>query len=99
MGVCLKPKQFSCWNDDDPNADIIRAVTTDNGRYRRSLGVVALVLYGDIPDPTDGATHYHTADRPAGVSTWPPVWAKAMKVTALVGAHVFLREFRGGELA
>lgn len=99
QGVCLKEKQFSCWNNSDPNRERITTATQDEEKFRRSLAIVALVLHGDLEDPTDGSTHYYTTARPPWANQWPPVWAKALKFTKVIGAHQFLREFRPEERA
>jgi N-acetylmuramoyl-L-alanine amidase len=84
-GVCLKPLQFSCWNSDDPNRDRLDHVTIDTPEYLRATGVAAIVITGDIPDPTNGATNYHT-------KVIHPPWADKMTKVAEIGNHVFYRE-------
>lgn len=98
-GVCLHDRQFSCWNDGDPNRDVITAVKPANSKFRRALSIVGLVMSGDLEDPTDGATHYWTTAKPPYAKTWPPTWAGTLKTTGTHGAHVFQREFREGEHA
>lgn len=83
--VCLKPFQFSCWNSDDPNRDKLDHVTLDTPEYLRATGIAALVLTGDIPDPTGGATHYHT-------KAIYPEWAHKLAKTAEIGDHIFYKE-------
>lgn len=99
QGVCLKDKQFSCWNDSDPNRERITTVTQDESRFRLCLGIVALVLSDDLSDPTDGATHYYTTAKPPWSNVWPPVWAHSLKFTRIIGAHQFLRDFKPEEHA
>jgi len=81
--VLLKPKQFSCFNADDPNRNKllkIKASETWNQCFNAALGA-----YGGIdPDPTRGATHY------CGINS-NPGWRKLMLETARIGGHVFLR--------
>lgn len=84
--VCFKPKQFSCWNHGDPNLDVIHAATPNVPNYLRAMGVAALVIMGDLPDPTQGATHYHSD----GIRT--PLWAESLKHTVTIGHHKFYRE-------
>lgn len=84
-GVCLAPKQFSCWNEDDPNREVIRAATFEDPAFLRAHGIAALVLRGDLEDPTHGADHYHTT------TIWPK-WAESMAVRAVIGNHKFLKE-------
>lgn len=85
--VCLKPWQFSCWNANDPNRDALEAVSLADPYYIRAHGVAALVLTGDLPDPTDGATHYMRRDIVSKVK-----WDDNMICTAVIGRHAFFRE-------
>lgn len=85
-GVCLKPWQFSCWNKNDPNYPQISTVSLDDSKsYRRSFAIMTLVMAGDIPDPTNGATHYYANYIPA------PAWAKGKDPVAVIGDHIFFR--------
>lgn len=95
--VCLKKFQFSCWLDSDPNKVRIQAVTPAEPHFRRCLGIVALVMSGDLFDPTNKATHYFTAAPPNSDQAWPPPWSMKMHQTARIGAHVFLREWLPSE--
>jgi N-acetylmuramoyl-L-alanine amidase len=82
--VCLRPKQFRCWNSNDPQYHTIRSVGMDSVAFVRALAVAALVILGDLADPTDGADHYCT------LAVHPP-WRAAMRVTTTIGHHVFLK--------
>lgn len=91
-GVCLKDKQFSCWNDGDAGQ---RAVLDEAGSlhrpdrispiYRQLAWIARGTISGDLLDTIGNATHYHTFS----VS---PSWAKAMIVVAKKGRHVFYRD-------
>ena len=84
--VCLAPKQFSCWNPDDPNrSKMLAAYDTDPGTWGMCEAVVDLIDSGDTMDPTTGADHYF-----AHQSIAEPSWAARMKVTAEIGRHRFL---------
>jgi cell wall hydrolase len=83
--VCLRPLQFSCWNVNDPNRAIIIAATLDAIPFLRAYSVSALVILGDVADPTGGADHYHAA----GIQ---PFWANSMHQTCQIGAHIFYKE-------
>lgn len=85
--VCLAPWQFSCWNESDPNRAKLLVLRED--QCRREIGVASNVLDGLVPDPTNGADHYHTIDPPAWAEAWPPTWAPSMRETARFGGHVF----------
>ncbi len=83
--VCLCPRQFSCWNPDDPNAAKALAVADDDPALTAIRATVEAVLSGAATDPTGRATHYHTR-------ALEPAWASAMTPTAAIGAHEFYRE-------
>lgn len=78
--VCLKPKQFSCWNEGDPNRAVILAATDAQLATARSIAEQAIA--GTLPDITGGATHYHA-------KSVNPYWATSMTKTATIGNHVF----------
>ena len=84
--VCLDPHQFSCWWDGQ--AKRVRSSTL--AQLGTLYELAEAVLNDQIPDPTNGADHYHTILRPEGVKTWPPVWAQK-KVGKRIGSHLFYR--------
>lgn len=88
--VCRAPRQFSCWDDTPAIFD----------QTPRSMPIpyaaACAVALGDEPDPTDGATHYHSIRRPSWARQWPPSWAASQTATSLtetarIGGHVFYR--------
>ena len=81
-GVCLKPWQFSCWNENDPNRPRIEAVTKDNRNFQSCLRIARRAIAGTLKDPTHGATHYHE-------KSLAPPWAKDRKPSAEIGNHKF----------
>lgn len=83
--VCLAPRQFSCW--DDTPAIIDQTPRTMPNCYAAACAV----LLDDEPDPTAGATHYHSIRRPSWAAQWPPGWAASLTETARIGGHVFYR--------
>lgn len=92
QAVCLKPKQFSCWNEDDPNRKLLdRAVESlEQGILPRVLELCMLlaegITKGIIPDNTKGSNHYLTRKL---FNEGTISWAKGSP-KALVGNHVFL---------
>ncbi len=80
-GVATEPYQFSCWLDSDPNRPKLMAVGMDDKAFRLSL-IAVLEAWTTEPDPTNGATHYHTAAMP------PPGWAVG-HMPKRIGAHLF----------
>lgn len=84
--VILAPKQFSCFNENDPRFKVcLRLLHNDRDddplwkecKYL-ALGVVA----GLIRDNTKGATHYHT-------TAVHPYWADSMKEVKQINNHIF----------
>lgn len=84
--VCLAPAQYSCWWDGQ--AAKVRSRTKEqlSGLY----DLAEKVLSDQIPDPTDGADHYHTIARPGYATRWPPQWAKG-RVGITIGRHIFYK--------
>jgi N-acetylmuramoyl-L-alanine amidase len=90
-GVCLRNRQFSCWNvyadgSRDPNlARILRGPT--GPEWHQALLLADLAMNDLLKDPTGGATHYHTE----AVS---PSWKDSPKMRLLkqIGDHVFYFE-------
>lgn len=90
--VCLAPKQFSCWNRDDPTFVRMVTVESPDPAYVAALAAAGLVLTERMPDPTLGADHYFTVAAPREGMPWPPAWSRAMKRTVTIGDHVFYKE-------
>ncbi len=82
QSVCLKPWQFSCWNDEDPNKEKLLKVTSGNSVFKTCQRVARRAVRGGLKDPTDGATHYHVR----GIE---PPWARGRETCAQIGAHLF----------
>lgn len=83
--VCTQPKQFSCWNEDDPNRPKLLAVGLEDEAFVRAMGVACIVLCGDMPDASKGANHYFNPN------VVIPSWAGRMEQTVTIGRHVFFR--------
>jgi len=94
-GVILKPLQFSCFNATDPNRGrLLEAYRNDPHAWARCWGVVELALSGLTADPTRGATHYYTTDKPSWAEVWPPKWGQlehGWHPTVVIGDHSFGR--------
>lgn len=84
-GVCLQPVQFSCWNRNDPSFIRLVTVNLPDPSFVTALAAAGMVLTDHVPDPTGGADHYHA-------TYVSPPWAKSMKRTVQIGAHIFYRE-------
>jgi spore germination cell wall hydrolase CwlJ-like protein len=83
VAVCRAPFQFACWHPGHARRRAIAELAegTDLGACRR---VAARAVAGALPDPTGGATHYHSDDV-------LPRWALGRVPTAELGGLVFYR--------
>lgn len=54
--VCLKPRQFTCW--DDANRLALMQADLSDPAFARCLVAAIEAAHGLKPDPTGGATHY-----------------------------------------
>ena len=92
--VCLAPKQFSCWNENDPNRVILlelaeKLLAGDKIRdayLKQCLYVAKGIENWDIMDNTNGAVNYMTSDlfRARTVE-----WAKDATNIKIIGHHTF----------
>ncbi|MBY0292999.1 MAG: cell wall hydrolase [Alphaproteobacteria bacterium] len=83
--VCLKPRQFSCWNTNDPNRSLIQQDHLEKDPlFKFCRKVAQKTIKGIWPDLTRDSDHYHTL-------TAKPSWAKAGKVMLRVGHHIFYK--------
>lgn len=87
--VCLKPYQFSCWNQDDPNRRHLLSLSSSDPEYRRALDVAKAAIAGGLIDATQGATHYYSKRLRR-----PPVWALGHSASADIGLHLFFNKIR-----
>jgi cell wall hydrolase len=89
-GVAKQPRQFSAYNDGDPNRQKLEAVADDDPQFRRALRLATWAQVGLLPDITGGATHFHSNNiaRPAYLTN--------AKVSAVIGHHIF---YTGAERA
>lgn len=89
--VCLKPWQFSVWNEGDPNRRLLLAIAQGlppgpdgQASWTLARAVAHEVIEGKFPDITGGADHYHTLDV-------RPKWAEGLTPIKRIGQHVFYR--------
>lgn len=87
-GVCLKPWQFNCWNQNDPNyAYLSGAKQIPAAQFAQAQRAADQVMSGAVPDPTGGATHYYATTMPKA-----PAWAAKAKQTLRLGHHIFFKD-------
>ena len=80
--VCLKPAQFSCWNDGDPNLPKLKKVDEIDPVFAECVAIAENAVQGLLADSVIGADHYHTA----GVS---PAWSQGKTPCIIIGNHLF----------
>ena len=80
--VCLKPKQFSCWNENDPNGKLIKGDLTTDSVFQVCCRIAKRAIKGLLPDITKGSTHYHAL-------SVNPAWANRLVPNAQIGNHLF----------
>jgi spore germination cell wall hydrolase CwlJ-like protein len=91
--VILQPKQFSCWNENDPNYEsCVRALfpsrngNSMNMTWRECRLAAHAVLYNWHHDPTYGSNHYH-----AVLIKRIPYWAKDQLCIRVIFGHQFYK--------
>jgi spore germination cell wall hydrolase CwlJ-like protein len=89
--VCFMPKQFSCYNDGDPNYPLLVSIAADwrthfitDENLVRCHDLAVGVMGGILPRNVR-ATQYYA---PAGMKK-EPYWASGMRFVAQVGGHRF----------
>lgn len=85
--VCLDHKQFSCWNDGSPLlGKMEKVLRTPDAAFRIADELAGRMLADDLPDSTDGATHYvATSLRPL------PRWLDGALLCRVIGQHAFYK--------
>lgn len=93
--VCLEKKQFSCWNENDPNRsfliELVEQLTMGqlltDPYLRQCMYVSAGIVKWDILDNTGGAINYLT--KQLYYSLQKPHWATKAKNVNEIGTQVF----------
>jgi len=91
--VCMEKKQFSVWNENDPNRMKIQDLNLTDPVFLKSLYVGLGALLDVVPDPTLGATHY------LNIRQANPDWADSsnMRFRGTWGNHTFYYEAGPGD--
>ena len=89
--IVLEPLQFSCWNPNDPNYNLLAGMALNNP----SSPIINQIQYisqgiidGKIQDNTKGANHYLEVSLYRGPSC--PNWARTGEFKIQIGRHVFI---------
>lgn len=89
-GVCKKPWQFSCWNENDPMRPKLLAASVE----QMGPCILAAIdaLRNEVVDPTNGATHYLNPEMTRKIRHGSlPEWADEKKITVKLGRHWFYK--------
>lgn len=88
--VCVDPKQFSCWNADDPNLPQLNSIDQrPDDAFRSALGVAARAANGQLQDPTSRSRHYVATTLPASAR---PKWLRGKVPVVTIGRHEFYND-------
>lgn len=82
--VILKRKQFSCFDDNDPNCKILKKKEIKNKDFSLCFSIAEDFLMLGYQDITEGATHYHTKQV-------TPSWSKNLTFIKEFGNHKFYK--------
>jgi len=83
--VCLKPFQFSCWNPGEPSRVKLTSVARTDRVFVKCVDAAIKVISSEVPDPTEGATHYYANYIRA------PAWTRGATFTVRIGVHLFYK--------
>ncbi len=82
--VCLKARQFSCWNSNDPNRPLIQQEDLEKDSLFKLCQMVAEKVTRDLwPDLTRDSDHYHAISS-------KPSWSKTGKIKLHLGSPYIL---------
>lgn len=84
--VVLAKNQFEPWNTDGGRLRM-SSLKPDSPAYQRIGSIVDRVFSGDMPDPTNGATHFFAPQAQAALGRNVPSWAQGEGQP--IGRHTF----------
>ena len=84
-GVAFAPSQFESWTK---NSQKLWSISPDSPEYQKAAAIFDGVASGDVPDFTNGATHFYAPAAQAALGRAPPKWSQGQDGTPL-GKTVF----------
>lgn len=89
--VCHDPRQFSCWNADDPNSLLLSALPRQQADpvFPQAVEIARRALTGGLIDPTRGAKHYIATSLPLAAR---PLWLLGKVPCVVIGRHAFYND-------
>lgn len=85
----FKPYRFSAWNTTSPGRGGLDEISATI--FWRCYRAACAAYFRLVPDPTAGATHYLNPTTVRVMTGKLPDWYDPAKVTAVIGAHEFLK--------
>jgi N-acetylmuramoyl-L-alanine amidase len=84
--VCTDPRQFSCWNADDPNLAKLKLINLYDADYRVCARAVLDAVEAHVAkrDPTKGSLHYHATSM-----GFPKNWGEPQTPAVRIVNHLF----------
>ena len=97
--VVLAPKQYSIFNDNPTlraaamslHVEPKQKNIIDNASWAKAVRVAEIVIRRQVPDPTNGSTHYLAPKVMATKGYTYPKWSKEYKLVAVIDNHRFYR--------
>lgn len=89
--VSLARGQFEPWQNGRA-----QSVNPASKEYGQAYSIAKGVLSGDIPDPTEGATHFYSPSGQAALGRSAPAWASTYAPAGKFGDDVFFRDPKYG---
>lgn len=87
-GVCLQPKQFSCWNHGTPDRERLINLKRTSYVYQKANKVAKEILSGSA-DTTRNADHYLNIEVTKKLYGKIPTWVDPSRQTTKIGDHTF----------
>jgi N-acetylmuramoyl-L-alanine amidase len=88
--ICHKPFQFSCWNQNDSNRELLLRGDIHDPVFTLCCEVATKIVRQEWPDLTKGSDHYHSTSLPQ-----IPYWARGQKPKVRLARHVFYQLIEG----
>lgn len=86
--VCLAPKEFSCWDANHPDYEMLCCIEDDDAELKACAAIMAPVMAGRYPDYTGGAAWYCANDQRL------PEWVAGSTFCGEFGNTLFFRNVK-----
>lgn len=84
--ICLHPKQYSCWNEGDPNRPKILNISVSDPQYVIALSLAEQAYAGTLPDLTKRADSYFDER----MKVWPK-WSRQLTPVYFLSPHRYYK--------